>query len=145
MAGSGTGSLTTAEVLRCSASAFSAWPGSWPSFCPGFDVLVTPIINQEYGLFFSDGSVIVTGRLVDQLTNLSNGNSITVNASGPARVSDDGTTVTLLGETLIADMGGFRYPGSPPDTELVSGRVVLGATGIVSETGHIRDLCTELA
>jgi hypothetical protein len=116
------------------------------SFCPGFDVLLTPIINQEYGLSFSDGGMIISGRLVDQLTNLSTGTSIDINASGPARLSDDGTTLTLLGETLIPSEGGFFYPGSPPDIQLISGLVVVDfSTGTVTETGHIRDLCNELA
>jgi hypothetical protein len=121
-----------------------AGPFSGP-FCPDFDVLVEPIINQEYGLFFSDGGIIISGRLVLQLTNLSTGTSIVINASGPLRVSDDGSTATLLGETALFDAGGFIFPGSPPDIQLVSGMVVVDSTGVVSETGHVRDLCAELA
>jgi hypothetical protein len=114
-------------------------------FCPDFDVLVTPLVNQEYGLAFSNGAFIVTGRLVEQVTNLSTGTSIVVNASGPAFVSADGATVTLRGNTAIFDAGGFLYPGSPPDSQLLSGVLRIDSNGNVSETGHVRDLCSELA
>jgi len=116
------------------------------SFCPGFDVLVTPVVNREYSIAFSNGAVITTGRLVVQLTNLSSGTSIVVNASGPGFFSDDGVSFTLRGATLVLDTGGFLYPGSPPATQLLSGALAFdGLTGNVSETGHIRDLCSELA
>jgi hypothetical protein len=64
-------------------------------FCPGFDVLVTPLVDKEYATTFDNGAVIITGRLVIQVTNLSTGDSIVVNASGPGFVSEDGTTVTF--------------------------------------------------
>jgi hypothetical protein len=121
-----------------------AAPFSGP-FCPGFEVLVTPLVDQEYSITFSTGGVITTGRLVIQLTNLSTGTAIVVNASGPGFLSDDGTTFTLRGATLVLDAGGFLYPGSPPDSQLLSGVLVIDSNGNVSETGHIRDLCTELA
>jgi|KBSMisStandDraft_5_1062788.scaffolds.fasta_scaffold431394_2 hypothetical protein len=116
------------------------------SFCPGFDVLVTPVVNREYSIAFSNGAIITTGRFVAQLTNLSSGTSIVVNVSGPGFLSDDGVSFTLRGATLVLDTGGFLYPGSPPATQLLSGQLAFdGLTGNVSETGRIRDLCVALA
>ena len=116
------------------------------SFCPGFDVLVTPVVDKEYSIVFSNGAIITAGRFVTQLTNLSSGTSIVVNASGPGFASADGTTFTLRGASLVLDSGGFLYPGSPPDTQLLSGVLVIDAFGTaVTERGHIRDLCKELA
>jgi hypothetical protein len=104
--------------------------------CPGFDVLLTPLVADEYGITFSDGSMIITGRLTIQLTNLSTGNSFVVNASGPAKISADGSTETLFGNSLVLDSGGLK---------LVSGVTVINETGVVSETGHVTDLCAALA
>ena len=36
--------------------------------CPRFDVLVTPLINNEYAITFSNGAMIITGRYVTQLS-----------------------------------------------------------------------------
>jgi hypothetical protein len=38
-------------------------PVSGP-FCPSFDVLLTPLVANEYGITFSDGSEIITGALL---------------------------------------------------------------------------------
>jgi hypothetical protein len=113
-------------------------------FCPKFDVLVTPIVDQEYATTFSNGMVVITGRLVLQLTNLSSGSSIVVNASGPGVISEDGT-IAFRGNSAIFDAGGLLYPGSPPSSQLLSGVLAVDTNGNVTETGHIRDLCAELA
>lgn len=105
-------------------------------FCPNFDVLLTPLIQDEYGITFSNGSIVITGRLTIQVTNLSTGNSFVVNASGPAKVSADGSTETLFGNSLVVDSGGL---------DLVSGVTLIDETGVVSETGHVTDLCAALA
>ena len=52
-------------------------------------MLVDPIINQGFveSFFDEEGNLerqIVTGRFVNELTNLDSGESITVNISGPA-------------------------------------------------------------
>ena len=123
-----------------------AAPFSGP-FCTDFDVLVTPVINQAYAITFSNGATITTGHLVADVTNLSTGQTIEVNASGPGFVSTNGSTLTLRGVTLIAAPAGvLESSNAPPVSQLVSGVVVIDLTAgmIVSETGHIRDLCAEL-
>jgi hypothetical protein len=115
-------------------------------FCPGFGVLVNPVINSEYAITFSNGATTVTGRFVVDLT--ANGKTIQVNASGPVFFSPDGSTVTLRGNTLVFGAAGDFGPGSPPTLRLVSGVVVVtvgsgGVTGL-SVTGNNTDLCSLL-
>lgn len=115
--------------------------------CPGFDVLVTPVVDNEYALTFSNGSTIITGRLVVKLTNLSTGKTIQVNVSGPSFISEDGSTLTLRGLSGIFVTAGQLGPGAPPASQVLSGVAVIDLTTgmVVSETGHIRDLCAELS
>src|SRR5436309_323965 len=94
-------------------------------FCPNFDVGVTPLINNEYTTTFSTGAQIVTGRLVVQVTNLSTGKSVIVNASGPGQISSDGNIIAFGGASLLVFPADFLYPGSPPATWLTSGRLIL--------------------
>jgi len=124
-----------------------AAPFSGP-FCPTFDVGLTPLINREYQIVFSNGATITTGSYIWQLTNLSTGKSIVVNASGPGFNSADGNTLTLRGLTLITFPADFPYPGAPATTHILSGLGVADfSTGslVFTETGHIRDLCAELS
>ena len=118
-------------------------------FCTDFDVLVEAVENNEYATTFSSGATIITGRLVEELTNLANDTTIRINASGPVFVSEDGATVTLRGNTMLFGEAGDFGLGSPPTLQLVSGVVTVslsseGITG-VSKTGKVRDLCAELA
>jgi hypothetical protein len=118
-------------------------------FCADFDVLVEAVQNNEYATTFSGGATIITGRLVEQLTNLANNKTIELDASGPVFVSEEGTTVTLRGNTLLFGEAGDFGPGSPATLQLVSGVVTVslsseGITG-VSKTGKVRDVCAELA
>jgi hypothetical protein len=120
------------------------------SFCPAFDVQVTAIVNREYAISFSNGATIITGHFVEELTNLTTGKTIQVNASGPLFVTADGSTVTLRGRTLLFGEAGDFGPGSPPTTTLLSGVAVitLGPDGTVTSlttTGHSEDLCATLA
>jgi hypothetical protein len=122
-----------------------ATPVSGP-FCPGFDVLVTPVFNKEYAITFSNGAVIIEGPSFSDVTNLSNGKTIEINSSGPGFFSADGSTLTAPGAQGIFLPAGALSPGSPPVSQLLSGVLVVDlATGAISETGHIRDLCAEIA
>jgi len=90
-----------------------------------FPVLLDPIINKEYvkSFFDDEGNLerqIVTGRFVNEVTNLDTGQSITVNVSGPVffTFAEDTLTVRLTGRSLL-----FFLPG-----ELTSGQDYLRVT-----------------
>jgi hypothetical protein len=118
------------------------------SFCPNFDLGITPLINQEYFITFSTGAIITTGRLDVQVTNLSTGKSVVLNISGPGFSSADGNIGILRGLSIILLPPDFLYPGSPPTAFLNSGTVTFDFSGvpvIMTQTGHMTDLCAELA
>jgi hypothetical protein len=94
-------SVATLAVLAASSQA--AWANSDPhrQFLPsspfdipsnvcGFTVHVEIPVDRQYGTFSTteDGSTVlkITGSLVWQLTNTTNGNTTTVNASGPGTI-----------------------------------------------------------
>jgi hypothetical protein len=122
------------------------------SFCPNFDLAITPLANpltnQEKSITFSTGAIITTGRLDAQVTNLSNGKSVVLNISGPGYASPDENTVIFGGLSIILLPPDFLYPGSPPTAFLNSGTVTFDFSGvpvIMTQTGHMTDLCAELA
>jgi hypothetical protein len=126
---------------------FTDLSGPW---CPGFDVNWHAVTNNEVATFFSDGRVIVTGTFKIDVTNMSSGKTVTVNASGPVFVSSDGNTVVLRGNTLLGYSAGEVGPGSAPFTQLVSGVVTVkyaadGSVASLTRTGHVTDLCAALA
>ncbi len=117
--------------------------------CP-FPVEIQVVENREYATVFSNGSLLVTGSLRLRLTNTTPGESLTVNASGPARFTpnDDGTTtLELHGRTLLFLT---TEQTSEPFLHLISGHVVLrgsehGPTDVLAEHGSVTDLCEVLA
>jgi hypothetical protein len=119
-------------------------------FCEGedFQVLVHPLESSNaFQITFSDGGTIFAGKLKLRVTNLETGKTITFNASGPAFVPSDGTTITLRGATLLVGEAGFFGPGSEARLTLGGGPIVVDlVTGaILSEKGHSTDLCPILA
>jgi hypothetical protein len=118
-------------------------------FCPGFDVLITAVANKGKAITFSNGATIVHGRLVADVTNLSNNKTIRINVSGPVFISADGSTVTVRGRSLLVGEAGFFGAGAPPTLILVSGQGVInvGPAGPTSLTltGANKDLCPVLA
>jgi hypothetical protein len=122
-------------------------PFSGP-FCPNFDLGITLLNNQEYNITFSTGASITTGRIDAQVTNLSTGKSVVLNISGPGFFSSDGNIVVFGGLSIILLPPDFLYPGSPPTAFLNSGTVTFdfsGAPVIMTQTGHMRDICAELS
>jgi hypothetical protein len=118
-------------------------------FCPDFDVLVSAVVNKGKAITFSNGATIVHGRLVADVTNLSNNKTIRINVSGPAFISSDGSQVRVRGRTLLVGEAGFFGAGAPPTLTLLSGRGLItvgpeGPTGL-SVTGRTKDLCPVLA
>jgi hypothetical protein len=112
--------------------------------CP-FPVLIELVANKEYSKTHKNGVEIITGRLVVRVTNTETGESRVYNISGPGQVTLDGAIETdvFLGRALLFD---------PSFGMLVtSGRVVgtfnteTGEFSIVSQRGHVEDVCATLA
>jgi hypothetical protein len=111
-----------------------------------FPVLLEVIANKEYVTFFEDGRLLVTGKLFVRLTNLADpSNSLTLNISGPAHISDLGERYAGRGLFLLfpEDVGG-------PGLVLTTGRVdvVRAEDGFVtnfSVKGNTVDICAALA
>ena len=93
--------------------------------------------------------------LLRQLTNASNGNSITLNASGPVGLTPEGDNLRLVsGGSLIF----FFFPGDAGPGDVSTGRTYLvrGRASVLVDpvtlaflsfesNGNVTDLCAELA
>ena len=121
-----------------------------PEVC-GFEVLQEAVVDRAKQLTFSDGRQQLSGALTIRLTNLETGNSIVVNASGPAKVTTEGDVLTvhargpLVTFLLPGEPGGpglFLYKGKTTYTiDLVSGSL----TSITSTDPGPRDLCADMS
>ena len=112
----------------------------------------------ETDTFDASGNLVRSdfhGRLVEKLTNVDTGQSVTFKDSGPATVTpnaDGSITLVLRGRTITGDQG--LITGDPFLT-LNAGRVVIRAvpnsqTGFldfssVSRKGHSEDICALLS
>jgi hypothetical protein len=99
---------------------------------------------------FHDSEAFPQGRLT--LTNIGTGKSITVNASGPLKitVNPDGSFMFVGGGSEPFDLAPVpSYPNSAPGWFLFDGRFVwfVDANGVstFAATGTTTNLCTELA
>jgi hypothetical protein len=114
-----------------------------PAFFCGFEVQVAPVANKEYSkvLKTSDGSmtVLATGTLKISYTNLQTGKTITVNRSGPGKV-----TVFADGSEVVTAKGPGGLILAPPDAQrfgLPTVSVLAGAlTLTVDPAGNITSL-----
>ena len=110
-----------------------------------FPVLLEVIANKEYVTFFED-RILVTGKLFVRLTNLDDpSNSLTLNISGPAHISELSERSGGRGLYLLfpEDVGG-------PGLILTTGRVdvVRGEDGFITNLrvkGNSVDICAALA
>jgi hypothetical protein len=69
-----------------------------------FDVAVHVTANGETGIFFSDGTIIVSGPLA--ATFSASGKSVSLNVSGPTKISPSGTVIghgVGIGPTALPD------------------------------------------
>jgi hypothetical protein len=113
--------------------------------CP-FTVVFGTVVNGEFAKTHQNGTTIVTGRLVVQVTNQETGASKTYNVSGPVRITPETSTtevVEFLGRSLLTD----------PSLGVIvsSGRLVVrvdlttGSFTVVSSRGEVEDVCQTLA
>jgi hypothetical protein len=135
-----------------------AGPFVIPDAVCGFPVHVEVDVNKEYGRESQtpDGSSVlkVTGSFVETFTNLTNGKSITLNASGPLTVTSPvGTTLGIVeahGLTVVYVTNGAEF--GLPNLFLTSGKFGF-TTDFSSDTivsvqrhPHVKlDICAALA
>ena len=120
-----------------------AEPFTLPAEFCGFEVQVTPIVNDRFEklLKTSDGSMIFlhTGFLSVSYTNLQTGKTITENVSGPLKI-----TVFPDGSVTLADEGRTSVFLDPADAQwfgLPTVSVTAGAlTGSVAPDGSLTSL-----
>ena len=112
-----------------------------------------PIVNNQVLKTFPpepNGDIVqlATGALIFTLTNASTGKSITVNTSGPGRFTihpDGSLTIEAQGRWFLA------FIENAPFTAFISsGRVVFsiapgGPATLVSQSGHVEDVCALLS
>ncbi|HEY6961082.1 MAG TPA: hypothetical protein VI408_04250 [Gaiellaceae bacterium] len=109
------------------------------------------VVNNQKITTFSDGSQLVTGAFVSQLTNVWTGKTITINAPGPLRFAFSGDTLTVTGrgQNVYFFFPGDLGPNAPGALLLMDGLVteVFDSTGLVSfsHSGSVTDLCAVLA
>lgn len=128
---------------------FEAPAGLWCTF----GVFLHDIVNNQVVKTFPpkpNGNIVqlITGRYVTSMTNTSTGKSITVNISGPARITtqpDGSATLVATGRWFLADL-----VNAPARAFISSGRVVVsiapdGVPTLVSQRGHLRDICALLS
>jgi hypothetical protein len=129
-----------------------------PAFFCGFGLRVAPVANKEYSkvLTASDGSmtILATGELTISYTNVATGKTITVNRSGPGKV-----TVFADGSQLVAAKGPGGLILTPADAQrfgLPTVSVLAGALTLtidpaenitaLSFHGHVRvNVCAALS
>jgi hypothetical protein len=121
-----------------------------------FEVAAQPVINNEVTTTFpaqanGDVLVIITGRLVEQVTNVATGKSITVNISGPEKVvlhPDGSVTLTALGSSFLILFPTDVTPG--PAFLINTGRYIAtfspsGQETVLSQSGTQFDVCAALS
>ena len=114
------------------------------NLCP-FPVRLEITANKEYVKFFSDGRILVNGKLFVRVTNLDTGESLDANVSGPAQITPLSERGAGRGIFLLfpQDVGG-------PGLILVTGRTdtVRGEDGFITGLtvrGTSFDVCAALA
>jgi hypothetical protein len=126
--------------------------------CPDFSIVADILVNREYGITFSDANgdpvrMLTQGSLVVRLTNPDNDVSIVRNISGPGETifhADASATLTARGTWFFFFTAGQRGPGTPADSIVNNGRMVLvtqpdGSQTIESQVGTTEDVCATLS
>ena len=122
--------------------------------CP-FAVSGTTAENRQHLTVFAGGKVQINGFFAATVTNLANGNSITLNANGSVRLTQAGD------DQLIESTGPiiwFLFPGDAGPGDTTTGRTILtkGHTRVLADpetlefhafetNGSVTDICAALA
>ena len=103
--------------------------------------MVRPVVDRGIIKTYSDGHVMITGALKESMTNLSNGHQVTINTSGPVRITTTDTTILVLGHGSgwIAEFG-----GGGGFLRQVHGQVVSDNSDIRLVHGSSRDICPRI-
>ena len=125
--------------------------------CPSFELAGVPVTNKQVATIFpvqpnGDQLQIVTGTVVEQLTNVNTGKSTTVNISGPTKLiihADGSVSESLTGPGLVVLTPGVSIPPGPGAFHTTGHiEVFVNATltqfTILSQTGTQEDLCAQL-
>ena len=109
-----------------------------------FPVRIEITANKEYVKFFSDGRLLVNGKLFVRITNLDTGKSMDVNISGPANVTP--TSERNMGRGILLL---FPEDAGGPGLFLNTGRldVIRGEDGFITNytvRGTSVDVCAAL-
>ncbi len=125
---------------------------TWPAgtVC-SYPVHVVATQNKSLLHEFSNGQVIITGKLTEQVTNLQTGRSESFKVNGPLRVipHDDGTATVISHGRLFLTLSGSGDVGGP-GMFIFIGRVVsqVSADGTLTSVSHVPnmiDICALLA
>jgi hypothetical protein len=120
-------------------------------FCEDFMVHLHATRNNEVLTIFTSGAALITGALRFEVTNVETGETIELNIPGPGRFSEDGSTLIGTGPWLVFGEEGDLGEGSPPQTNFVTGRLVMtfDESGAVTSfsvlSGRVVDICAVLA
>jgi hypothetical protein len=122
--------------------------------CP-FAVSGIPTENRQHVTAFANGKVAFNGFFEAQLTNVSNGKSITLNANGAVRLTPEGDLLRIQSSGPII---WFLFPGDAGPGDVTTGRTYLvkGNTDVLADpetlafhsfetNGNVTDLCAALA
>ena len=122
--------------------------------CP-FPVSGIPTENRQHLTAFANGKVAFNGYFEAQLTNVSNGKSITLNANGAVRLTPEGDLLRIQSSGPII---WFLFPGDAGPGDVTTGRTYLvkGNTDVLADpatlafhsfetNGNVTDLCAALA
>lgn len=110
-----------------------------------FDVSRHVLVNRSVLTTFSNGNRLTTGTFKERLTNLSTGDFIDVNASGPilAVFNEDGSsTEDLRGRQFVRPFGQLLITTGLVIVERDPAGVIVGFTQL---TGTSQDVCELLA
>ena len=110
-----------------------------------FPVRIEITANKEYVKFFSDGRLLVNGKLFVRITNLDSGEPIDVNISGPANVTP--TSERNMGRGILLL---FPEDAGGPGLFLNTGRldIIRGEDGFITNYtvgGTSVDVCAALS